>query len=192
MAGAAAILQNNPNYLTFDAVPSFVPPPSGQPASALAGKPASALADPGQPVADDAQGDKSAALRAKLDEESAHFTELSDSWTKYQQGMADKVMGAKLPDLTQVEQTLSKPFQAPKQGASAQAWAGVAIAVAALGSLLTRRPLTTAMTAMAGAINAYRKGEQDQLDNSYKIWQANTENALKLGNFEMEAYRAAT
>ena len=104
---------------------------------------------------------------------------------------AEEAMGAKLGDWQSYMAATMKPFQPPQQTPMAAQWGSAAMIFAALGSLFTRRPLTTALNAMAGVMKAYREGDQKNLDNSMEIWKANSEQAMKLADFEMQAYRTA-
>ena len=104
---------------------------------------------------------------------------------------AEEAMGAKLGDLQSYMAATMKPFQPPQQTPMVKQWGSAAMIFAALGSLFTRQPLTTALNAMAGVMKAYREGDQKNLDNSMEIWKANSEQAIKLADFEMQAYRTA-
>lgn len=72
-----------------------------------------------------------------------------------------------------------------------KAWGSIAMMFAVFGSALTRQPASTALNAAAGVMDAYKKNDLDAADRKFKEWQANTENAIKLHNFQMETYKAA-
>jgi hypothetical protein len=58
--------------------------------------------------------------------------------------------------------------------------------VAALGSLMTRQPLVTAMNASAAAMTAMRAGDQAAADAKYKEWKEASELAIQQQKFEIE------
>ena len=63
--------------------------------------------------------------------------------------------------------------------------------LAILGGTLTRQPLVASLNAASGVMNAYRAQDMETARNQFDTWKVNTENALKLHNFKMEAYKAA-
>lgn len=72
-----------------------------------------------------------------------------------------------------------------------QVWGSTAMALAALGSLMSRQPLTTALNASAAVMQAYKKGDVDQANAEYARWKVATDNAIKVHKFEMDSYKAA-
>ena len=68
------------------------------------------------------------------------------------------------------------------------AWGSTAMIVAALGSLLTRRPLTTALNAAAGVMNAYKANDMAKAKQDYETWKTETANALNMQKYEMDYY----
>lgn len=66
-----------------------------------------------------------------------------------------------------------------------------AMFIAALGSRLTRAPLTSSLNASAAVLNAYKQKDAAAAQQQYDIWKTNTDNALKLHEFQMDAYKAA-
>lgn len=84
------------------------------------------------------------------------------------------------------------PKMPEPQGTSpVQVWGSLAMGLAAIGSLMTRQPLTTALNSAANVMNAYKKGDQETADAEFARWKVASENAIKLHNFEMEQYKAA-
>ena len=71
------------------------------------------------------------------------------------------------------------------------AWASNAMVFAAIGSLLTRSPLTTAMNAAADVVNAYKSNNAAAAKQAFDTWQTQTANALKLHEFELKQYTDA-
>jgi hypothetical protein len=67
----------------------------------------------------------------------------------------------------------------------------MAMILATMGSLLTRRPLTTALNAGASVMNAYTQKNQAAANNAQEIWKAETANALNLEKYQMDQYNKA-
>lgn len=76
----------------------------------------------------------------------------------------------------------------PKPSDPAEAWGSMAMAVAALGGLLTHTPLTTAFNAMGGVLNAYKQNDQAKAQQEFEHWRVAHEAAGKLADMEMKAY----
>lgn len=76
----------------------------------------------------------------------------------------------------------------PRQSDPAEAWGSMAMAVAALGGLLTHTPLTTAFNAMGGVLNAYKQNDQAKAQQEFEHWKVAHEAAGKLADMEMKAY----
>lgn len=70
-------------------------------------------------------------------------------------------------------------------------WGSAAMALAGLGSLLTRKPLTNALNAAGAAMRGFREGDTKNAEMAFRQWQQEVEYATRLHNFEMDAYRAA-
>ncbi len=113
------------------------------------------------------------------------FADIQEKTLKQMQTAEMDLNGIKIPDLKM------PPKPQIKSTNPAEAWGSTAMVFATLGSLLTRRPLTTAMNAMAGVLKGFKAADQQQFDNSFKIWQAESQNAIALGSFELQAYHAA-
>lgn len=63
--------------------------------------------------------------------------------------------------------------------------------IAAFGSLLTKHPLTTALTASAAAMDATKKSDQDAYKKSVEQWKENNQIIMDRAKFELEAYKNA-
>lgn len=72
-----------------------------------------------------------------------------------------------------------------------EGWGGAAMVFAAIGSLMTRQPLATAMNAAAGAIQAVKKGDDEAYNQAYEQWKVASDNVIKQQNFQVQAYNAA-
>lgn len=101
---------------------------------------------------------------------------------------ADSKIESRIEGLRPPKLELAPP-PAVKQTDPRQAWASAAMLAAALGSMMTRRPLMTAMNAAAGVLDAYHKGDQEAANAAYAQWKVANENAMKLQQFELDSYR---
>jgi len=68
------------------------------------------------------------------------------------------------------------------------AWSSSAMVLAALGSLFTRHPLTTAINSAAATINAFHKGDTEAFSTAFKSWQVASQNAMELYDYQQKAY----
>jgi hypothetical protein len=83
------------------------------------------------------------------------------------------------------------PSPVPKQTDPTHIWGSAAMMLAIVGSLMTRQPLVTAMNAAAGVMNAYKKNDKEAADQAFQTWKVATDNAIKLNNYQVDAYKAA-
>jgi len=72
-----------------------------------------------------------------------------------------------------------------------QAFAQPAAIMAIFGSLLTRRPMTAAITAAAAAMQGYAQGNAEAAKRAEDQWRDNLDVALKQNQIEVDRYRAA-
>lgn len=96
----------------------------------------------------------------------------------------NKIEGLKAPKTPELT-----PAPKPKESDPFQAFGSAAGWIAVFGSMLTREPLTAALNASAGAMNAVKQNNAQDFQQKMDEWKANTENALKLHQFEMDAYK---
>ena len=88
--------------------------------------------------------------------------------------------------------TLSLPPKpAPTETGAVQQWGSLAMVFAALASLRSRTPMTTALNAAAQVVNGFKQGDKDATDRAYKVWEEETKNALEIANFQQRAYEEA-
>jgi hypothetical protein len=80
------------------------------------------------------------------------------------------------------------PYTPPQQTSPIAAFGSAAGILAAFGGLLTKRPLQTSLNAAAGVLNAYKRNDTAAAEQAFKEWKVNTDNALKLHQFQMDAY----
>jgi hypothetical protein len=71
------------------------------------------------------------------------------------------------------------------------AWGSTAMFLAGIGSLLTRTPLTTALNAAGGVLNAYKQQNAQAAAESFGVWKAQTANALNMQKYEFAKYKDA-
>ncbi|MHB1024066.1 MAG: hypothetical protein ACYC0Z_16880, partial [Acidobacteriaceae bacterium] len=83
------------------------------------------------------------------------------------------------------------PMPHVKQTDPLQMFGSDAMVFAALGSLLTRQPATTALNAAAGVIHGFQSRDQGAAKQAFQEWKAATANALKLHDYQMEIYKQA-
>lgn len=88
-----------------------------------------------------------------------------------------------IPELTPVPKVENRsPMDA---FGSAASW------LAVFGSMLTRNPLVSSLNASAGVINAWKEQDAAKAKQDFEVWKAETENAQKLHDYQMENYKAA-
>lgn len=105
------------------------------------------------------------------------------STTRSNLGQMDKMMGEiPIPQVQQVPKPETKPTPPQEQ------WGSAAMMVAVIGSLFTRTPMTTALNAAAGVLNAYHKGDQEAADAAFKSWKVANDNALQLADQQQKTY----
>ena len=154
---------------------------------------ASAALNPTQP----AQGapDPLAVLRATTQKVRGLEAQETEATDKYETTSADidrdtsaadavydrKMAGVQVPTLSP---DVGKPFTPPAPTDPKQVWASAAMVFAGLGSLLTRQPMTTAMNAAAGAMQAFQKGDQAAANAALQQWKSAQDTALKIADFE--------
>ena len=73
----------------------------------------------------------------------------------------------------------------------AERWGSAAMFLAGLGSLLTRAPLTTALNSMADVNHAFNERDAAKAKTAYDAWKIQSENAIKLSEFQNKAYENA-
>ena len=71
-----------------------------------------------------------------------------------------------------------------------RAWGSAAMIMSGLASLFTRTPLTTAMNAAAGVVNAYHDGDQQKANYAFETWKVADENYKAAFNYQMDYYKA--
>lgn len=107
-------------------------------------------------------------------------------------GTSDQGADQGADQLLKAAQAAMAKFQegAPKSEPTSpeQTWGSMAMAVAALGGLLTHAPITTAANAMAGVLNATRQGDQARAQKEFEQWQVSHEAAGKMVDYTLKLY----
>lgn len=93
----------------------------------------------------------------------------------------DELKVPKIPELT--------PAPKPQQSDPFQSFGSAAGWIAVFGSMLTRAPLTSSLNAAAGAMKAAQENNAQAFKQNFDVWKVETENALKLHQFEMDSYK---
>ena len=115
-------------------------------------------------------------------------------------GEAEDIYKAKIAKADEEESALDtgalkppdlKPPPQPQSTQPIEVWGSSAMWIAALGGLLTRRPLTNALNAAGAVMNAYRQRDAAAAQQSYDVWKVETENAVKMAQFTLDSYKAA-
>lgn len=86
---------------------------------------------------------------------------------------------------------LTAPPPTQPQTDPLQAFGQPAMYLAVFGSLLTRRPLSTAVMSAANVLKSTAALDAAGAQRAYDEWKVQSENATKLANYELAAYRAA-
>lgn len=72
-----------------------------------------------------------------------------------------------------------------------ETWSSMAMALAAVGGALTHTPLTTAMTAMAGVLNAVKANDKAATEQKMAQWKDAQQAVMDATNLRMKAYEQA-
>lgn len=86
---------------------------------------------------------------------------------------------------------LQKPPKPETNPDPFMAWGQPAMLLATLGSLFTRQPLTNALNAAAGVMKATNEKDAALAKQKYDEWKVETDNAIKLSEFQEKVYDAA-
>lgn len=108
-----------------------------------------------------------------------------------EKGAARDEAGAALEAARMAEAKMLEAAPPPQPTSPAQVWGSVAMAVAALGGLLTRTPIITSANAMAGVLNAYKQGDMQKAQGQYQQWKAAHDAAKSMVDLELKAYEDA-
>ena len=91
----------------------------------------------------------------------------------------------RMPELKEVPQPTAP------QTDPAKIWGSSAMLFAALGGLMTRRPLVTAMNAATKVFQAYKQNDIEAAKTAFDSWKIANENAMKIADFQQKQYKEA-
>ena len=83
------------------------------------------------------------------------------------------------------------PKPQPQHTSPIEQWGSYAMLFAALGGMLSRNHLTTALNAAAAVLDGFKKNDIQASDRAFKTWDAENKNALRLIGFQNHAYEQA-
>jgi hypothetical protein len=111
--------------------------------------------------------------------------------------MQEEMFGAKTEaseDLKGVRAAIEKLAEPPpqvQQTPPAQSWGSVAMAIAAVGGLLTHTPVTTGLNAAAGVQDAFNQGDRVRAKDEFDRWKAANDAMLKATELRISLYEQA-
>jgi len=85
----------------------------------------------------------------------------------------------------------SVPQSAAPLTSPVEIWGSAAMILAGIGSLMTRRPMVTALNAASNVLDAYKAKDLEAANRAFKVWEAENHNATQAFNFQQQAYKAA-
>lgn len=121
---------------------------------------------------------------------------LRDALNRYStgvQGAQDRLRTASyaIDNLKPPEPAKMPPAPQPHSTDFMSAFGSAAMALAGLGSLMTRQPLVNALNAGTAVLNAYHQNDMAEAQLQFKQWQTAVQNAEHMQRFEQQAYSAA-
>lgn len=93
-------------------------------------------------------------------------------------------------ELTELKSKIANPPNTVQTN-PVQSFGSAAMTLAALGSLMTRRSMTNALSAGTQVMEAFKSNNIAAGQQAFQTWKAQTDEALTLHRFEQDAYRAA-
>lgn len=101
---------------------------------------------------------------------------------------ADVKAIAKTTDGLQPPKLELPPKPEPKYRSPVEAFGSFAGLLATIGGSLTRRPLLNSLKAATGVMEAYKAQDEKAAQQQFETWKVETENAIKLADFQEKAY----
>lgn len=98
---------------------------------------------------------------------------------------------ANIERLTPSTPALTPPPRTPPPSDPFQAFGQPAMWLAALGGLLTRHPLTSAIKSAGAVMESVHKQDEEAIKRGMEEWRINSENAMKMVKYEQDAYKSA-
>ena len=88
--------------------------------------------------------------------------------------------------------TLERPEKPkPENESWANAWGAAAMAFAAVMGRKTGTPVASALNAAAGALTGLQEGKHERTQEAFERWKIESDNALKIGDYQLKTYNAA-
>lgn len=113
------------------------------------------------------------------------MSSIGEDTRKKNEALEGKMGLQRPPEMKQV------PYNPPQRSTPQEQWGSWAMTFAMLGSLMTRRPMITAMNAGAAVMNAFKQGDKEAADTAYKQWEVANKNAMELADYQQKAYQNA-
>lgn len=98
---------------------------------------------------------------------------------------------AELAGLRTAMEKLQEPPPTRSATPPDQVWGSMAMALAAVGGLLTHTPLTTSMNAMAGVLNGFKASDEKKVQQQMDQWKAGQDAVMKATELRMKLYESA-
>ena len=143
------------------------------------------------------QSNPAPSVLPKIDTPKTSSTPSSDGWMTRENRQAAKATEAKIAaaEKERSETPLSTPPDlkpAPKsddyQTDPMKTFGSAAMVLATLGSLMTRRPLTSALNAGAALNHAVAENDASRFKSAFQTWKAETDNAWKMADWQHQHY----
>ena len=112
-----------------------------------------------------------------------------DTGVAVRKELVHDLLQKKPPPAPDIQPPLAPPQQ-PGNSSSFEAFGNVAVALAMFGSLLTRKPLTTALNAAAGAMQGYQQGQRQLFEENLQTWKLQSDYASKVAQWQLDRYNA--
>ena len=83
------------------------------------------------------------------------------------------------------------PKPEPKHTSPVEQWGSFAMLFAALGGMMSRNHMTTALNAASSVMNAFKENDTKKAEESFKQWESSNKTAIQLYEFQQRAYEQA-
>ena len=83
------------------------------------------------------------------------------------------------------------PKPEPKRTSPVEQWGSFAMMFAALGGMMSRNHMTTALNAASSVMNAFKENDTKKAEDAFKQWESSNKTAIQLYEFQQRAYEQA-
>lgn len=142
------------------------------------------------PLSSGSFGGELSSLAQKLEQSSAETTKRLDETRPAKMALLDRLASEKMPTPPEIAPPEKPPVAAPETS-PLEKFGSVASALAIFGSLLSRRPLTTALNASASAMNAIKQNDAEAYKRHFDEWKQQSEYAGQVAEWQANRYRDA-